>query len=333
MNDRKEKLRAFSILAIVSLALVLPGAGLATSPNSLLHDDFEFRDESIWDFNTNSSGAGYTFIDSVININGGSTYGGGAVMTSHEEFIQNVGEDYLVFETYLKMDERAYLEDNFGAWGFISFTCNTSNVGVNFQAYPEGHPFTPLGGLIAMLDVAGPANSNFVALPDVDLTAWHTYRIEYYGDFGEYYVDDQLVATLSQAEYECPLKALVSQGSAGHPLVTQADYATVSSYPLDSDDDGIPDDADLCPDTQVPEGIPTIELKPNRWALVDDDHSFDTAAKGKGTGPRKSYTLTDTAGCSGEQIIGRLELGLGHSKFGVSSGAMDEWVEFANSFG
>jgi hypothetical protein len=102
---------------------------------------------------------------------------------------------------------------------------------------------------------------------------------------------------------------------------------------LDSDDDGIPDDADLCPDTQVPEGIPTIELKPNRWALVDDDHSFDTAAKGKGTGPRKSYTLTDTAGCSGEQIIGRLELGLGHSKFGVSSGAMDEWVEFANSFG
>ena len=53
---------------------------------------------------------------------------------------------------------------------------------------------------------------------------------------------------------------------------------------------------------------------------------FDTIKKGKGNGPGRSYTTTDTAGCSCEQIITALGLGEGHTKHGCSISAMDEWV-------
>ena len=92
----------------------------------------------------------------------------------------------------------------------------------------------------------------------------------------------------------------------------------------DSDGDGVTDDIDMCPTTAIPEGVPTVKLKPNRWALTDSDLTFDTIKKGKPTS--RSYTTTDTGGCSCEQIIDELDLGNGHRKHGCSNGVMDRWV-------
>jgi len=97
----------------------------------------------------------------------------------------------------------------------------------------------------------------------------------------------------------------------------------------DSDQDGVLDDADFCPDTLIPEGVPTRELGTNRFALTDGDFIFDTTAS-KGKGPGRSYSTADTAGCSCEQIIDAQGLDDGHSKFGCSIGAMDDWVSFVN---
>ncbi len=96
----------------------------------------------------------------------------------------------------------------------------------------------------------------------------------------------------------------------------------------DDDGDGVVDDDDVCAWTVIPESVPTVELKPNHWALTDDDDpfDFDTVTKGKGNGPGRSYDTTDTAGCSCEQIIAALGLGQGHTKHGCSISAMDEWV-------
>ena len=95
----------------------------------------------------------------------------------------------------------------------------------------------------------------------------------------------------------------------------------------DSDDDGVLDVVDVCPATVIPESVPTSgQLKSNRWALTDGDFDFDTTAP-KGKGPRRSYSTTDTAGCSCEQIIEAQGLGSGHTKFGCSISAMDYWVE------
>ncbi len=96
----------------------------------------------------------------------------------------------------------------------------------------------------------------------------------------------------------------------------------------DDDGDGVLNDDDFCTDTVIPEGVPTVELKPNHWALINDDSVFDTLTKGKGKDPNRSYWIADTAGCSCEQIIAAQGLGGGHAKHGCSISAMDDWVEF-----
>jgi len=96
---------------------------------------------------------------------------------------------------------------------------------------------------------------------------------------------------------------------------------------LDSDADGVNDDDDFCPATVMPEaGVPSNILLVNRWALTDGDFEFDTVNP-KGKGPTRSYSTTDTAGCSCEQLVAAQGLGKGHTMFGCSIGAMDDWVE------
>jgi hypothetical protein len=102
-----------------------------------------------------------------------------------------------------------------------------------------------------------------------------------------------------------------------------------SGAACDSDGDGVPNPDDFCPDTVIPEGVPTERLGVNRWALVDDDFEFDTTFS-EGEGPGRAYSTSDTAGCSCEQIIGEMELGFGHGKFGCSISAMDDWVGLMN---
>lgn len=107
----------------------------------------------------------------------------------------------------------------------------------------------------------------------------------------------------------------------------------------DGDGDGVLDDLDVCPGTIIPEGVPTVRLGVNRFALVDGDGVFDTRSPGPRSslsayastpGPRASFTIEDTAGCSCEQIIEAQSLGAGHEKFGCSIGAMREWIDLVN---
>jgi len=105
----------------------------------------------------------------------------------------------------------------------------------------------------------------------------------------------------------------------------------------DADDDGVPDDVDVCLGTVIPESVPTVRLGVNRYALVDEDGIFDTTAPGKRRskapgrgGPVSYFTVGDTGGCSCEQIIEAQHLGKGHEKFGCSLGAMRNWVKLVN---
>ena len=94
----------------------------------------------------------------------------------------------------------------------------------------------------------------------------------------------------------------------------------------DSDADGVPDDADVCPGTAIPETTPSAgQLAPNHWALLDGDTTFDTVTPGGGS--PTPFTLAQTAGCSCEQIIAAMGLGKGHAKHGCSTGALEDWIE------
>ncbi len=105
----------------------------------------------------------------------------------------------------------------------------------------------------------------------------------------------------------------------------------------DADGDGVCGDLDRCPDTAIPESVPTVRLKTHRWAQVDDDLQFDTDGSDSdsgndsdsgsdGGGSGRSYATTDTGGCSCEQIIEVCGHGRGHVRFGCSNGVMDLWT-------
>jgi len=89
----------------------------------------------------------------------------------------------------------------------------------------------------------------------------------------------------------------------------------------DSDNDSIFDDKDMCANTSIPETAPSKGLKRNHFALINDDTIFDSEKS------HHTFTLSDTAGCSCEQIVGKLGLGNGHLKHGCSKGVMKKWVK------
>jgi predicted extracellular nuclease len=92
----------------------------------------------------------------------------------------------------------------------------------------------------------------------------------------------------------------------------------------DEDADGVPNDDDICPATAIPEGVPTIGLKPNHYALTGLlGNTFESSHK-------TVFTTGDTGGCSCEQIITELGLGFGHTRFGCSRGVMLQWSNRVN---
>ena len=100
--------------------------------------------------------------------------------------------------------------------------------------------------------------------------------------------------------------------------------AAANSDQADGDRDGLGDACDVCAGTVLPES--EVRLGMNHFALVDGDGVFDTTPPA-GEGPGAAFTLDDTGGCSCEQILDRLGLGLGQRKFGCSVGTMRTWVE------
>jgi len=117
-----------------------------------------------------------------------------------------------------------------------------------------------------------------------------------------------------------------SVDAANKPLRSSDHDGLVVYITKDEDADGVPNDGDVCPATVIRENVPTNSMGTNRFALTDEDGVFDTKAP-KGKGPKRHFDIGDTAGCSCEQIIEAQGLGNGHTKFGCSISAMDDWVE------
>ena len=68
----------------------------------------------------------------------------------------------------------------------------------------------------------------------------------------------------------------------------------------DNDNDGVNDDADVCPGTVIPE-MTQDELANRRYALTNDGFVFSTKGGTRGDS-RPVFTTEDTAGCSCTQI-------------------------------
>jgi hypothetical protein len=94
---------------------------------------------------------------------------------------------------------------------------------------------------------------------------------------------------------------------------------------LDSDGDTVADSWDICPGTVVPESVPTSgSLGSNRWALRTHGGVFTQAAPQSGA--EYGFHVSDTAGCSCEQIVAVAGVGAAHLRYGCSTSVILEWI-------
>lgn len=105
----------------------------------------------------------------------------------------------------------------------------------------------------------------------------------------------------------------------GFTTVGVASASPADCVPIDTDGDGVDDDVDLCPHTDLDEPAPD-RLKHNRYWTDASGDFID------GRGSSSGLTISDTAGCSASQIIDAAGLGNGHSRFGLSGSALRDWV-------
>ena len=115
---------------------------------------------------------------------------------------------------------------------------------------------------------------------------------------------------------------LINDGTT--PLASSDHDGLVLFVTKDQDNDGVNDDADVCPGTVIPE-MSADDLGRWRFALTDDDFVFDTKTS-RGRGPRHGFTTEDTGGCSCTQIIENRRHGHGHARHGCSIGVMKVWI-------
>lgn len=172
-------LKATIIAVLMSLWLShsIAAIHLRTPQDELLIDNFEGStlNTTLWSFNTNSSGSSYNVSSGSLNISSGTTVGGGAWVLSKKTFNSNVSPLTLEVRTKVSVADG-------GGWGFL---------GNNGQS---GAIFWYDSDLMAQVyNISGGVQQ--VAIPGIDITAWHTYRIEIEGSTARFFVDEVLKVT------------------------------------------------------------------------------------------------------------------------------------------
>src|SRR3989344_14659 len=103
------------------------------------------------------------------------------------------------------------------------------------------------------------------------------------------------------------------------------DNLTASS----GDDDGVLGDADLCPATTSDVGTWSEDIGTNRWELGGDNRWYQNKKGGLQSG---AYDISNTYGCSGQQILDLVsaltgEDMEGHYKYGLSNSVLANFIE------
>lgn len=112
----------------------------------------------------------------------------------------------------------------------------------------------------------------------------------------------------------CPLVANTDQGDFDMDGVGDA-------CDPDVDGDSVLNSDDMCPATSLND--PPVRLKTNRFATDAAGLFVD------GNGTESGFSVVDTFGCDEDQIIEVMELGGGHTKFGITRSVL---LDFISSF-
>lgn len=120
--------------------------------------------------------------------------------------------------------------------------------------------------------------------------------------------------------YEIPADGQYDYYFRALPIGYNGVYWEVGCTPAvsDSDGDGVLDGDDICDNTSGPDAPDSP--KKNRF-YVDGTGAFVDSE-----GSMSGYSIHSTFGCDEDQIIDLLGLGVGHARFGVPRGILEEFV-------
>jgi hypothetical protein len=215
--SKKYFLRFFIFSCVILFSLILYVDVLGASSEILLEDDFdgEELDTSLWFSRTNSTGSYYYLSDGILTIFPGYTLGGGRSVYSKAQY--TLSEDILIFECVAKATGENQID--FGFWGedyegTVNFSYNAT-----------------LKELWANVRVQKSEPKYYIVIPEIDLTEWHTYRIETTENYAMYFVDGELKAIhYDHLPLGKPMYAKMGSGAYPEPAQeTHWDYVQVST--------------------------------------------------------------------------------------------------------
>lgn len=124
---------------------------------------------------------------------------------------------------------------------------------------------------------------------------------------------------ISVGESGCGAVGQTDQRGIARPFGAKCD---IGAFELaDSDGDGVLDNTDICPGTSLASFADRPDRpKKNRFFAMGDGRFVD------GDGTFSGFTVADTRGCSGKQIIQVTGIGDGHDKFGIPRGVILDWI-------
>jgi hypothetical protein len=206
MSTRNPFYQALTVTVLVTLLLSQRSAAILAGPTSpevsdsgelfddltvksvkssqatLLYDHFDtdgYLNPDLWYFQTNGNGS-WSISDSILVISGGTVNGAGGWVHSQQQFTP--GAETLSLETRIAVSAAdggywGFFENDGGGTSSVAFSVDPSNGDLRAQVYVDS------------------GDVSRVAIPGIDVTAWHTYRIEIVGSTANFYVDDVLKVT------------------------------------------------------------------------------------------------------------------------------------------
>ncbi|MBI5649417.1 MAG: glycoside hydrolase family 16 protein [Chloroflexi bacterium] len=213
------------VTATMLLFLNLTLASGQTSLSTLLFDDFTGTtlDTTQWFFGTNSWGSGYGVGNGTLNIFGGYQPGGGGWVLSQQLF--TLSQETQTFETRTRVSSA-----DGGHWGFWGDGHEGSLL---FGTFCDVDPRCgmPRGFMVFVrAGASGPLDpNNMIPLTDVNVTEWHTYRIEFNSLEAKFYIDGVLRATVAQGlPVGKPMRVRLDRVSWGTNQFLDVDYVRVT---------------------------------------------------------------------------------------------------------
>jgi hypothetical protein len=212
---------------------------------ALLYDHFDtdgFLDPSLWYFQTNSGGSGWSISESILAISSGTTAGGGAWVHSKQEFMP--GDETLTLEIRAKVSAA-----DGGYWGLYKDGGGVAGFSVDYNT----------GDLI--MSTRNTVDVSRLVVTDIDVTTWHIYRIEISGSVAKFFVDGELQATQTENVPQYKLMVIrLDRVSQGQNQILSVDYAQINTDTSTPIDTPTPTSTSTPNTTPSPDGVVKIYL-------------------------------------------------------------------------